>query len=853
MMNSLATSTEPGSGMLAGYAPPGGVFDELSIATGNLRPHWRELSTALLKIGPEEFARRRDQAARHIHENGVTYNAFGDPGETARPWDLDLLPVVLAANEWRTISAGLIQRAKLLNRVLADLYGPQRLLSDGLIPAELLFEHPGFHRELHGQRHAHDLYLHMYAADLARSPDGRWWVVSDQTDAPHGAGYALENRIVASRMLPEVIRACQVQRHAPYFMALQKTLRELAPERRENPRIVLLSQGPVSAHYFEDAYLARYLGYTLVETGDLAVRHDRVLLKTLAGLLPVDVILRRLGDGLADPLELGGDSLVGVPGLIEAVRAGHVSVANALGSSLVESPAFMSYLPSLCRALLGDELQLPSVATWWCGDPAAKRHVLEHLDTLTLRPAYRASGARAADYARSKQPSDGLLDAIERHPARFVGQEDVTRSTAPTWTNAGLRPTHVALRVFLVATENSYMTLPGGLVRVSRDPAQLDRSVLGGDGSKDVWVPSEGPVREVSLLHPPGQALDLRRSEAELPSRVADNLFWLGRQIERADAACRLLRTILTRLTSEHDLATLTELDPLLRCLAAEGQLEPGFVIEGIRQQLPAIERVLPAAIFDSTLTASLASTLASMHRVGSLVRDRISIDCWRIIHRVHGESQHLAGRLSVSLSEILVLVNRVIIDLAAFAGMVDESMTRTQGWRFLDIGRRLERAQHTVALVQNMLADVDPQDGRVFEAFLEVADSLMTYRSRYLATLQTAPVLDMVLTDETNPRSVVFQLVTLADHVDRLPRERSQPLRGPEQRIVTSLLSAIRTVDLETLRKPPNREGRSKLDRLLDRLAEQLPRMSQLIAHKYLVHAGTPHQLAEGRTEENV
>lgn len=853
MKTPLATSTEPAGGMLAGYAPPESAFDELSSAAGAVRPHWRSLSDALAKVGPEEFARRRDQALRHIAENGVTYNAFGDPGETARPWDLDLLPVVLAADEWRAISAGLVQRAKLLNRVLTDLYGPQRLLSEGLLPAELLFEHPGFHRELHGQRHAHDLYLHMYAADLARSADGRWWVVADQTDAPLGAGYALENRIVVSRMMPEVIRSCQVQRHAPFFIALQQTLRELAPERRENPRIVLLSQGPGSAHYFEDAYLARYLGYTLVETGDLAVRHDRVLLKTLAGLLPVDVILRRMSDGLSDPLELGGDSMLGVPGLIEAVRAGHVAVANALGSSLVESPAFMSYLPSLCRALLGDELQLPSVATWWCGDAAARRHVLGNLDAIALRSAYRVTGARATEYARNARPTSDLIEAIECHPARFIGQEDVTRSTAPTWTNSGLRPTHVALRVFLVASENSYVALPGGLVRVSRDPSQLDRSVLGGDGSKDVWVPAEGPVREVSLLHPPGQQLELRRSEAELPSRVADNLFWLGRQIERADGTCRLLRTILTRLTSEHDVATMTELDPLLRCLAAQGQLEPGFVIEGIRQQLPAIERVLPAAIFDPTLGASLSATLSAMHRVGSLVRDRISIDCWRIIHRVHGETQHLASRLSVSLSEILVLVNRVVIDLAAFAGMVDESMTRTQGWRFLDIGRRMERALHIIALAQNMLIDVDPQNGRVFEAFLEVADSLMTYRSRYLATLQPAPVLDLVLTDETNPRSVVFQLMTLADHVDRLPRERSQPLRGPEQRIITNLLAAIRTVDIETLRRPPHRGERTKLDQLLGRLAEQLPRLSDLIAHKYLVHAGTPRQLAEGRTEESL
>ena len=409
--------------------------------------------------------------------------------------------------------------------------------------------------------------------------------------------------------------------------------------------------------------------------------------------------------------------------------------------------------------------------------------------------------------------------------AHYVAQERVVRSSVPVSTDAGLTAAQLALRVYLVASGNSYTVLPGGLVRVSRDPAPLDQSVLGGDGSKDAWVLSEGPVREVSLLAPQGQAVELRRSGSELPSRVADNLFWLGRHIECADGSARLLRTVLGRLTSEHDVAGMPELDPLLRCLAALGQLEPGFVIEEIRQQLPAVERALPGAVFDASQSSSLASIVDEVHRLGSLVRDRISVDSWRIIHRVHEEFQLLAGRLAVSLSEILMLANRMIIDLAAFAGLVDESMTRTQGWRFLDIGRRLERALHTVALAQNMLIDVDAHDAPVLEAFLEVADSLMTYRSRYLATLQAAPVLDLVLTDETNPRSVAYQLVTLADHVENLPRERNQPLRSPEQRIVLSLLSAVRMADMDTLRRPPRRGERTKLDRLLGRIHEQLPR----------------------------
>jgi uncharacterized circularly permuted ATP-grasp superfamily protein/uncharacterized alpha-E superfamily protein len=846
MSSSLASTTGTNAGLLNGYVPSSGAFDEMCSAPGVLRPQWRTFADVLGAFGAEEFARRREQAVRLVHENGLMYNAVGDLGQGARPWDLDVFPVLIAADEWRRISTGLVQRARLLNRMLVDLYGPQRLLTEGLLPAELLFEHPAFHRELHGQRPAREQFLHFYAADLARSPDGRWWVVADRTDAPLGAGYALENRIVVSRMLSSVIRRSRVERMAPFFIALRETLRELAPRQASNPRIVLLSQGPQSPHYFEDAYLARYLGYTLVESGDLAVRDDHVLLKTLGGLLPVDVIFRRLSDANADPLELRGDPAVGVPGLLESVRNGNVSVANALGSSLIEPAVFMSYLPSLCRALLNEELYLPSIGTWWGGDTAGRRHVADHFDKMVLSPAFRRSRAQSASDTSAQV--DTINEArFAEHPDRFVAQERFGRSCVPVSTDEGLEPAYMALRVYLVASGNTYVTLPGGLVRVSRDPAQLDRSVLGGEGSKDAWVVSEGPVREVTLLTPPGQAIELRRGGNELPSRVADNLFWLGRQIERADGSARLLRTVLGRLTSEHDVASLPELNPLLRCLAALGQLEPGFVIEEIRQQLPAIERALPAAVFDATQSASLASVVAEVHRLGSLVRDRISVDSWRIIHRVHEEFQLLSSRATVGLSDILMLANRMIIDLAAFGGLVDESMTRTQGWRFLDIGRRLERALHTVTLTQNILVDIGAQDAPVLEAFLEVVDSVMTYRSRYLATLQPAPVLDLVLTDDTNPRSVAFQLVTLADHVENLPRDRTQPLRSPEQRIVLSLLTAVRMAEAQTLRRLPRRDERTKLDRLLGRLADQLPRLSDLIAHKYLVHAGTPRQLAEG------
>ncbi len=837
--------------LFAGYAPLAGVYDELLAAPGQLRPGWQQFASALNGLGTDELARRWEQAQRLVHENGITFNAYSEAQDRSRPWDLDALPLLMPAAEWQLLSAALVQRARLLNLMLADLYGPQKLLSSGSLPAELVYAHPGFMRPCHGQRMPYDCFLHIYAADLARSANGQWWVVGDRTDTPSGAGYALENRIVISRMLPGVFHDCQVERLAPHFMALQETLQELAPHHRENPRIVLLSQGPKGENYFEDAYLSRYLGYTLVESGDLAVRDSRVLLKTLAGLLPVDVILRRLRESDCDPLELSGDSPLGVPGLLRAVRAGHVAVANALGSGLVESAAFMGFLPALCRELLGEDLQLPSVATWWCGEATARQYVLDHLDTLDIRSAFRRGGRPwiAGDDLSGKSKQQ-LADMIKARPAFFVGQEQVARSCAPVWTPDAVRPAHVAVRSYVVANNSSYSAMPGGLSRVSASAERLDMSILSGEGSKDLWILSDGPVSHVSLLQPPGQTVELRRSGAELPSRVADNMYWLGRQVERAEGAARLLRTVFTRLASEWESENLPEMPVLLRVLAYQGQIEPGFVVDQIKAPLPAIERVLPTCVFDASQPGSLRSTLTAMHRTASIVRDRISLDSWRIVNRVNQDFVQPQRRGHIDPNEVLDMLNQLVIDLASFSGLVMESTTRTQGWRFLDIGRRLERATYTITLLQNLLVTPAENERPVLESLLEVADSSMTYRSRYLASLLTAPVLDLLLTDETNPRSVAYQLAALNEHIENLPRDRSKPQRGPEQRIIMSTLHSVRMADVDALCKTTRNGERTQLDTLLSRLATQLPKMSDAISNKYLIHAGPARQLAEVRPE---
>lgn len=846
-IDSEATPAGSAGGLFSGYSPPGFSFDELFAPPGTPRPFCQKVIAAFDALGPDEINRRWDQARRMIHENGITYNVYGDPHGGERPWELDALPLVFAPQEWQTLEAGLVQRARLLNLLLVDLYGPQKLLYDGLLPPEFIYAHPGFLLPCHNNRVPHHCYLHLYGAHLSRTADGGWVVLADKTQGPSGAGYAVENRIILSQTFPEVFHDAQVQRLASFFMTLRETLPGLATHHRENPRIVVLTPGPRSNNYFEDAYLSRYLGYTLAEGGDLTVRDNSVFLKTLGGLLPVDIILRRLPDDECDPLELRGDSLLGVPGLVQAARSNNVVVANALGSGLLEAPALMAFLPALCRHLLGEELQLPCIRTWWCGWDNDLYYVLDHLDELVIRPALPQRGFKPIVGAKlTADERAAWSERLRARPREYVAQEQAPRSTAPVWTGHELQPAFVGLKAFLVAKGDTYEAMPGGLARVSSQPDELGETLSPGQGSKDLWVLSEGPVTPVSLLRPAGAAVELRRSGNDLPSRVADNLFWLGRHVERAEGAVRLLRSIVVRLTSELDVDAVPELAVLLQALADQGQIRPEFALQGAGDPLPGLESEILAFVFDDSRSGSLRRTLDSVHQVASIVRDRISIDSYRILNQLDRDVLALWPEQRVQLSDVLSMLNQMVIHLAAFSGLGMESMTRGPGWRFLDMGRRVERSLHTMSLLRSALASSTGRETQVLEALLEIADSSMTYRSRYLTTLQLPPLLDLLLTDETNPRSVAFQLVALDGHVENLPRMDAAPLRTGEQRIMLTALTALQLADVNLLCEAERDGSRKQLDRFLARLSAQLRQLSETITHTYLVHAGPSRQLGE-------
>ena len=832
------------------YEPTPSVYDEFS-EEGELRQRYQTFVSELDGLGRIEFSRRWTQARRAVRDNGIAFS--GQSGKTSRPrfWTLDALPVLIPADEWARIQAAVEQRATLLGLVLRDLYGPQKLIKDGVVPRELIYSDPGFLRscrnlvEAKGHGATSNLasdFLHLYAADIARAPNGKWWILGDRTEAPSGLGYALEHRIVMSRMLPGIFRESRTRRLAPFFVTLQNRLQALASHNRDNPRIVLLSDGPVNPYHLEDAYLSRYLGYLLVEDGDLAVRGSKVMLKTLGGLQPIDVVIRHQNSNACDPLEY--NTVSGVAGLTQSVRANEVAIANQIGSGLVESTAYMAFSVRLCKAVLGEEPMLPNVATWWCGEESSLKFVLDNLDRLVVQPAFRNRG-RDETTRRELQSltSARLAERIRANPRAYVAQEVVERSSVPIW-GQRVQSGRLAIRTYAVseADSDSFQVMDGGLGRVTKTLEPLEISIRKGEISKDIWVLSDKPVEHVTLLAAPGDKTVVRRSGANLPSRVADNLFWLGRRMERTEAHARLIGITARRLIGELSYEELEDMSMLLRCLASEGLIEPGYAMTEMRLSLPNVSVKLPGFLL-SNQPDSLASGIRNLVRLGYLVRDRLSVQAWRIILQIEG-SLKPQKRKQLTLADIVEITDNLQTLLAAFAGIVIESMTRTQVFQFLDLGRRMERAQQILGILNQGIMRSDKPARIELETTLDALDSLMTYRSRYLAQVHEVGVVDLLVKDETNPRSLAYQVHRMKQHIEQLPRTDERGELSPEVLAVGSLLNDIRMLDLEG-----NPEGFGE-DHLLDGWEKEMIALANSLSHRYLVHAKS-QQLTDSLAEE--
>ena len=872
----------------------GEQIDEMLNRDGQINPHWQTFMQVLDTLGLAEMESLDKEVQRLLRENGVTYVLHGER-QGHRPWELDPIPFIISNTDWQTISDGLTQRAELLNLILMDLYGERTLIKDGLIPPEVVYAHAGFLRACVGLAPSEFPFLLNYAADLARGQDGRIWILGDRAQAPSGAGYALENRTVLARALPNLFGEVGVHRLSFFFRALQNRVADLqyqletairvAPQQIDNPHIVVLTPGPLNETYFEHAYLANYLGYTLVQGDDLTVWDGRVWLKSLDGLRPVDIILRRVDDIFCDPLELRQDSRLGVAGLLEAIRQGNVVVINPPGSGVLENAGLMPFLPGIAKRLMDEDLRLPSVATWWCGEPKQREYVLENLGKFVIKTIHRQPGARSLFGSQlSKAELDTLRTQINANPHLYVGQEHMPLSTTPSLIEGKLEPRRAILRCFLFAEKDGYAVMPGALTRCAGERGELTISIRDGGVSKDTWVLASEPEPHVSLWQ--RRITEVRgpasTNPAGLSSRAAENLFWVGRYAERAEGQARLLRimldkvkmgkmgletstlgevppsTIFTEIVGEdaRDVSELAYLRSMLRSLTGLKSSHPGFVSKDEQS----LESELLSIMRDTENSGSLVSTLQALLSAAYAVRDRWSTDTWRVMNniedlcavldkRIPDDGSTDAGILTdlTSQETELASLDQLMIFLSALSGLNAESMTQTIGWISMDIGRRIERALLLIVLCRSSLVAVQDDwiERLLLESVLAAAESLITYRSRYRAALHFPTVLELLLLDENNPRSLLYQLKRLEEQIRVLPREKLGYRLSEEEQLILEALTQLQlsnTVDLSE--RSEHTTQRRGLEKLLVRLAQILIDLSDVLTQTYFSHVQGPQQL---------
>lgn len=731
--------------LTADYRPLVGVPDEMVDADGRLRPVWRPFITALDTLGADELTKRFARADQYLRDAGVYYRVYDKAGTVERSWPLAHVPLLIDEQDWQAIVAGLVQRAELFEAIVADIYGENRLVGEGLLPPGLIASSPEFLRPMVGVKPAGGHFLSFCAFELGRGPDGGWWVLGDRMQAPSGAGFALENRVATMRALSEIYGEMHVHRLAGFFRRFRDSLHGMV----SNPggRVAILTPGPLNETYYEHAYIARYLGIMLLEGEDLTVSDGRLMVRTVSGLKPISVLWRRLDAAFADPLEFNPQSQIGTPGLADALRHGSATLVNALGSGILETRALLAFLPELTRKLTGEDLKLPNIATWWCGQPRERQNVIDNIDNMMVGPAlstrlpFEDDNATVLGSALDPAAKAALIERLQANGRDFVGQEAVTLSTAPVFVNGRLEPHPTSLRVYLARTADGWTVMPGGFARVGHGTDATALAMQRGGKAADVWVVSPSTV-PFETLFPHDQGDFARGIPGSLPSRAAENLVWLGRYVERSEGTARILRAYHARLaeTSDPDLPLLAEIRDYLEPLGIDT---------------------------DAAIPAGLVSTVDRAVSSASQIRDRFSPDGWLALNDLSRTVHKFTATVTPG-DDATRAMTVILRKLAGFSGLLHENMYRFSGWRFLEIGRRLERGIHIAGMLA-LLARKDAPDGAL-DMMLEIGDSVMTHRRQYTVQSDRRTVIDLLALDPLNPRSVLFQLERLKEEIGFLP-----------------------------------------------------------------------------------
>ncbi|MBO0676576.1 circularly permuted type 2 ATP-grasp protein [Mycolicibacterium sp. S2-37] len=822
------------------FDPRGGTathYDEFVDAAGDVRPAWQELAEAVGERGRAGLDRLRETVRGLVDNDGITYiQPTGEDGPVS--WRLDGLPLLISPTDWDLLENGVVQRSRILDAVLADLYGARRSITSGVLPPQLLFAHPGYVRAARGISVPGRRQLFMHGCDVSRGVDGGFRVNADWTQAPSGAGYALADRRVVAHAVPDLYERIGPRPVTPWAQALRLALLEAAPEAADEPVVVVLSPGIMSETAFDQAYLASVLGFPLVESEDLVVRDGRLWMRSLGTLKRVDVVLRRVDADYADPLDLRADSRLGVVGLVEALRRGTVTVVNTLGSGILESPGVMRFLPELAELLLGETPALPTTPLYWAGNDLERSHLLTHLPSLLIKSVTGAEpivGPALTAAART-----ALAARIEATPWEWVGQELPQFSSAPTdLRRGGLSAAGVGMRLFTVAQLGGYAPMAGGLGYLLAPGHSATR--LETVGAKDVWV--RPPVRaqaERTPAEPTSVTVTGSPTRTVSSPRVLSDLFWIGRYAERAEHMARLLTVTRERYHEFRYRQDSPESECVPVLLAAIGQITGTDTgADGDHAEMIATAAsTLWALTADRHRPGALAQAVERLGFSARSVRDQMSNDTWMVLTAVERavlrssaappESQaegeaYLAAAHSVTLAGMLAL-----------SGVAAESMVQDVGWTMMDIGKRIERGQALTALLRATLGRVRPPEAEqtVTESTLAACESAISYRRRTLGNVSVAAVADLVLFDPQNPRSLIFQFERLRGGLRALPG--SSGSSRPE-RIVEDLTVRLRRVDPHDLEVVGAGGDRDALVGLLGGITDDLRDLSAAITTSHL------------------
>jgi len=828
------------------YINNGHAYGELIGEDGKVRPDWETFFQTYVQLGDEEMGNRNNDTLRLLKENGVTYNIYGDPNGLNRPWKLDNIPFLISQSEWGKIESGLSQRAQLLNLILEDIYGERKLIKQGLLPMELVYNHAGFIRPCSGIRLPGKHQLILYSADVAKSKDGKIWVVADRTQAPSGSGYALENRTTMTRVIPELFNGLKVRHLSPYFNALRNGLNEIAPHKNLNPRIVILTPGSNNETYFEHSYLSSYLGFTLVQGNDLIVKDNFVWLKTMGGLERVDVIMRRVDDIYCDPLELKAESQLGIPGLLQCVRNGNVSLANPLGSGILENPGLMPFLQPISRYYLSADLILPTIASWWCGQTKELNYVLENIEHLVIKRIHRSStGSSSVDGASlTTEQLNEFKRQIRANPSLYVGQEKVEISSTPSLNNGHIKPRKVLFRSFLVSNQDEYVAMAGGLCRTSSESGNFIISNQSGGFSKDAWIISPEPNRLVSLLKETSEE-KVETYNDMLPSHAAENLFWVGRYTERLLGNARFIRTVMQFLMEGNKLINennrIIERNLLIAFTHYSYSL-PGFIGEGAEKKFEDPLKEIRDILYNEKRPGGIKNNFIQFQKAINEVRDHWSTDTWRVIRGMEEELQHDISNTHHGSLQMLQTLDNLITSTVAFIGLNRESISREQGWIMLDLGRKIEQSLLVINMLKNTLVVKynEQVDYILQQSVLMNNEGLVNYRYKYRRPLQNLLVIDLLLFDPNNPRSLTFQVVRLKAYLQNLPKAHVGHSLTEYERLILEADTLLKLTDKNELASSDS-ERYQQLDAFLSKLYSILSAIPGVLSKAFFKHELIP------------